>query len=169
MKMKLTKSIVLVAFCVMSLSFKPQNELKWYSFNEGYELAQKTGKVMLVDVYTDWCGWCKRMDRDTYSKPEIIEYINTHYIPIKFNPEITNLTYNYKNRQLNGMELMGAIGNNEIRGYPATVFLLPVKDTYKVVPGYYDATRFQTLLSDIITEFAPVPVKQPSGKSKKDK
>lgn len=163
----LSKSIALIALSIISLSFKPVNqELKWLSFDEGYKLSQKTGKVMLVDVYTDWCGWCKRMDKDTYSKSEIIEYINKNYIPVKFNPEINNVRYQYKNMNLSGMELMGAIGNNEIRGYPATVFLNPSKEQYRVVSGYYDATRFQNVLTSIITEFAPV-TDNTKGKSKK--
>ena len=31
--------------------------------------ARRTGKIVMIDVYTDWCGWCKRMDRDTYANP----------------------------------------------------------------------------------------------------
>jgi uncharacterized protein YyaL (SSP411 family) len=152
----ISKSIALIAFSIISLSFKPTiQELKWLSFDEGYKLSQKTGKVMLIDVYTDWCGWCKRMDKDTYSKSEIIEFINKNYIPVKFNPEINNVRYQYKNMNLSGMELMGSIGNNEIRGYPATVFLHPAGDQYRVVSGYYDAARFQNVLTSIITEFAP--------------
>jgi uncharacterized protein YyaL (SSP411 family) len=162
------KATALIILCTLSLSFKPADqELKWLGFDEGYKLSQKTGKVMLVDVYTDWCGWCKRMDKDTYSKSEIIEFINKNYIPVKFNPEINNIRYQYKNMNLSGMELMGAIGNNEIRGYPATVFLHPAKDQYRVVSGYYDATRFQNVLTSIITEFAPVSDKTTGGKSKK--
>ena len=61
-------------------SFKPINdEVKWMNFNEGYTLAKKKNKVMLVDVYTEWCGWCKRMDKDTYAKPNIANELNKNY------------------------------------------------------------------------------------------
>ncbi len=63
-------------------------KLKWLSWNEGYPKAKETGKILLIDMYTDWCGWCKKMDRDTYSKKEVIDLINEHFIPVKFNPEL---------------------------------------------------------------------------------
>src|SRR5689334_3927315 len=76
-------------------SMKPANDdkLVWMDWNTGYEKAIKTGKIVLVDAYTDWCGWCKRMDRDTYSQPLVIQKINAHFIPIKFNPEIPDKLY----------------------------------------------------------------------------
>ena len=56
-KIKLATAIILT---FAASSFKPANELKWLEFNEGYALAQKTGKIMLVDVYTDWCGFSQK-------------------------------------------------------------------------------------------------------------
>jgi thiol:disulfide interchange protein len=64
---------------LMLTSFAPPQkpaqhvELTWYGWNEGYAKALKEGKIVLVDAYTDWCGWCKKMDRDTYTNPTIIK------------------------------------------------------------------------------------------------
>src|SRR4051812_21578649 len=78
---------VFVLFC--SITCAAQNDkLVWYGWNEGYEKAIKENKIVLVDAYTDWCGWCKKMDRDTYANPEVIKKLNQHFIAIKFNPEI---------------------------------------------------------------------------------
>jgi len=59
--MKKYLSIIGLLFIVTS-SFKSANELTWNDFDSGYKLAKKKKKIMLVDVYTDWCGWCKVMD-----------------------------------------------------------------------------------------------------------
>ena len=83
----------------------PKSELKWYGWNEGYAKAVKEGKIVLVDAYTDWCGWCKKMDRDTYTNPNIIKKINEHFIPIKFNPEIKDVTYNIDDKSFKPEEL----------------------------------------------------------------
>ena len=54
---------------------EPQ-KIKWVDFNTGLALAQQTGKMAVIDCYTDWCGWCKVMDKKTFSDPKIIERIN---------------------------------------------------------------------------------------------
>jgi uncharacterized protein YyaL (SSP411 family) len=164
--MKNIKFIALAMLTFSAISFKSADELKWYGFNEGYELSKKTGKIMLVDVYTDWCGWCKRMDRDTYAKSEIIQAINKNYIAIKFNPEIEGASYNFEGNKYNGMQLLSVIGNNQINGYPATVFLYPKEKKMNMVSGYYDAARFQTVLSSVVESFAPVAEKKADTETK---
>ena len=90
--MKAKILVAVIAFIVIT-AFKADNaEVKWMDFNEGYALAKKKNKIMLVDVYTEWCGWCKRMDRDAYAKPAISQVLNTDFVSVKFNPEITNVT-----------------------------------------------------------------------------
>jgi thioredoxin-related protein len=64
-----------------------QGLVKWYSFAEAQELNKKQPKPFLVDIYTDWCGWCKQMMRTTYSDPNLATYINTWFYPVKFNAE----------------------------------------------------------------------------------
>ncbi|NJN34370.1 MAG: DUF255 domain-containing protein [Saprospiraceae bacterium] len=41
---------------------------------------KKKKKTNLFDVYTTWCGWCKNMEKETFSQPYIAEYINTIFI-----------------------------------------------------------------------------------------
>ena len=51
----------MIAFPVFS-----QSKINWISFEQAMALAKQDGKPVLVDVYTDWCGWCKRLDATTY-------------------------------------------------------------------------------------------------------
>lgn len=61
--------------------------IKWYSLKEALELNKKNPKRIFIDVYTDWCGWCKVMDRNTFTDPNIIQYMNDNYYAAKFNAE----------------------------------------------------------------------------------
>ncbi len=84
-------SLVLIFFYAVT-AFAPANdeateEVEWISFDEAIERNAKEPRMILVDMYTDWCGWCKRMDRDVYSKQEIASYINKKYYAVKFNTE----------------------------------------------------------------------------------
>lgn len=156
--MKKLTLILFAATFFISTSMKKADELTWMSFDEGYKLAQKKGKIMLVDVYTDWCGWCKRMDRDTYAKSEIISLIKQDYVAIKFNPEI-NSTYTFDGKKYSGNELAGVLSNNQLSGYPTTIFYYPKAKKTNVVGGYYDANRFKGVLESVKKEFKPTAKK----------
>jgi uncharacterized protein YyaL (SSP411 family) len=122
-------------------------------FNEGYELAKKKNKIMLVDVYTDWCGWCKVMDRETYAKPEVIKMINADFVAIKFNPEKKDVVYTFEGKQYTGDQLAGVISNNQLTGYPTTIFMYPKGKKMNVVGGYQNENNFKSLLTGIKSEF----------------
>jgi len=77
--------------------------LRWHQWNEGATAAKTSGKYMLVDVYTDWCGWCKKMDRAVYGHPRVQQLLAESFIPIKLNAEsehvITNGTNQYTEQE----------------------------------------------------------------------
>lgn len=151
--MKKLFSIASVIIFLTASSFTPAEELKWFDFNEGYDLAKKKNKIMLVDVYTDWCGWCKVMDRDTYAKKSVIDLINKDFVAIKFNPEKRGVTYNFEGRNYTGQELAAAISNNQLSGYPTTIFLYPKEKKMDVVGGFQNEQNFKAVLEEVKGKF----------------
>lgn len=149
--MKKISFILALTFIILTNSFKPASEIKWLGFNEGYKLAKKHKKIMLIDTYTEWCGWCKRMDRDTYDKSEIAELVNKDFVAIKFNPEVA-ATYTFQGKTYSGNELAGVISDNQISGYPTTVFIQPKTIKKKIFVGYRNADQMKVELSSAITE-----------------
>ena len=122
-----------------------KGQLKWMTFNDGIAQAKKTGKKVMIDVYTDWCGWCKKMDKDTYSDGTIAAYLNKKYIAIKLNAESSH-SVQFQGKAYTEQELAGAFG---VTGYPSIIFLKTDGDPITVYPGYADAVKFRSVLSFI--------------------
>ncbi len=157
----MTKTFVYIFSFLISLTAVAQKntenkpkEIKWYSFEEAYQLnKQYPKKKIFVDVYTDWCGWCKKMDATTFSNPEIIEYMTEHFYSVKLNAErkdsiildeklFVNLnpTANRSTHQIAEMLL-----NNRM-SYPSYVFLDEMNRPITIVPGYMDASAFEPII-----------------------
>jgi len=155
--MQFIKKITLGVFILLALgSFKPQKtniteELKWYDWNEGVIKAKREGKIALIDTYTDWCHWCKVMDKNTYTSETIIALINKEFVPIKFNPELDKKYIN-GNDTLSGRQLLSALSGGNSSGYPTTYFYLTKKNIMYQEAGYIEPVRFELLLKEVLAE-----------------
>ncbi len=127
-------------------------ELQWNSFNDGMESAMRSlnskgKKKVMMDVYTDWCGWCKKMDKDVYSQADIKAYLANNFILIKLNAESNN-EVTYKDNQ--GLtESVLAADELGIDGYPSTVFFTADGEVITMVPGYVPPDKFLLMLKYI--------------------
>jgi thioredoxin-related protein len=125
-------------------------EIKWVSLSFALKNAPKNQRMIMIDFYTDWCGWCKVMDKKVYSQPAIIQYLNEKYYCIKFDAEGKD-TAEYKGRvytyepDIRIHQFAYKMLNGEL-GYPTTVFLNPNGDPIVPVPGYLDPPTLETLL-----------------------
>lgn len=116
--------------------------VQWRDWNGGLKAASSTGKPVLVDFYTDWCGWCKRMDREVYARPEVRDYLAKRFVTVKLNAE-GGQPATYEGRSYTGRTLAARF---EVTGFPTTVFLRPNGEKLVNVPGYLPADRFLLLL-----------------------
>ena len=115
---------------------------RWQGWDSGLRDAKQSGRPVLVDVYTEWCGWCKRMDRDVYADPQVRDYLSRHYVTVKLDAEAGDAA-RYEGKQLTSRSLAARF---RVSGYPTTIFLRPDGEHLVKVPGYVPADRFLTLL-----------------------
>ena len=91
----------------------PGTGITWYSYDEGMKIAQEQNKPVMIDVYTDWCKYCKELDRVVYTDPDVINLAD-QFVCIKFNAD--------KRRDL-ATKYNSPTPTNPRPGVPAIVFL----------------------------------------------
>lgn len=97
------KKLLFVLFMTLGsvASFSQEAEIKWMTLDQALTLQKekpKKAKPIFMDVYTDWCGPCKMLDKNTFHDPEFVKYITENYFPVKFNGE-GNSEVNYKEKK----------------------------------------------------------------------
>ena len=128
-------------------------KIKWHSFQEVMELSKKEKRKIFVDVFTDWCGWCKVMDKSTFTHPVIAKYMNDHFYCVKLNAEMKDTivfnNYTFVNPNPNAIrsthQLAASLLNNKL-SYPTTVYLDENFSLLTQVPGYLQPIQLEPIL-----------------------
>ncbi len=144
MKIFFTAALAVAASMIVVMSNADANPagVEWKSISQALEDAPKQNKLILLDVYTDWCGWCKRMDRDTYADSSIAAYLGERFISSKMNPEKDGKV-SYESKEFSNGQFGQALG---INSYPATAFFNEKGELLTVVSGYVGAKDFLVIL-----------------------
>ena len=86
-----THIFLLSVFILISLSFTFRNTdhgpVNWMSFGEAVEKCKKSPRMILVDIYTTWCGPCKMLTANTFGNEKIAKYMNENFYCVKFDAE----------------------------------------------------------------------------------
>ncbi|GAB5558081.1 MAG: hypothetical protein SchgKO_22940 [Schleiferiaceae bacterium] len=142
--------MTILGLLVATLGFS--QEVEWMTFEEAVEANKVQPKPFLIDIYTDWCGWCKRMEKDTYSNKDLAEYINQNFYPVKMDGE-EQKTFDFNGKQFKFIkqgrrgynELPAALMNGKL-SYPTTVFLDSKYQLIQRLPGYITLDKMEPIV-----------------------
>ncbi len=141
--------LVVFAWSFIPVS-SPKDKINWMTLAEAEKAYKTDHKTVLIDLYTDWCGWCKVMDKKTYTHPQVVAYINEHFLPVKLDAETREKItwmgkeYNYQSgSSVNGYAMYLTRGN---LSFPTTVFIPVAQPDPQAVPGFLEPKDMESLL-----------------------
>jgi len=138
---------------VVPLKQAERGIVNWMTLEQALEKSKTGKRKIFVDMYTDWCGWCKHMDSTTFVSVPIANYLNEHYYPVKFNAELENdivfqgKTYKFKKNGTRGYHELASLWLNNRLSFPTVVFLDENQQLIQPVPGYQDAIKMEAIIN----------------------
>jgi thioredoxin-related protein len=122
---------------------KPDTSLTWYKYDEGLAKAKKEKKHVVLHFYTNWCGWCKRMDKQTFADQQVRRVLNEDYVTIRVNGQ-SGENVSIDGKDATERQVAGMYG---VRAYPITWFLKPSGERIAPKSGYCSAEEFLYILN----------------------
>ncbi len=129
--------------------------MKWMTIEEAAGKTNKEKKKYLVDVYTDWCGWCKVMDKKTFTDPTVKAYLKDNFHIIKFNAEqkeaiqFKGKTYEWMPAGRRGVNKLAVELLGSRLSYPTLVYLDENMNKIRSSPGYKKPDQLMAELKSI--------------------
>lgn len=149
------KSVFILFACFFLFSYAKDRptaieKINWLSIEEAQLKVKTDPKPVLIDLYTNWCYWCKVMDKKTYNNTKVIAYINEHFYAVKLNAETKetvewgNKDYQYNSQnKVNDFTLY--VTNGQL-GFPTTVIFPEIQKDPAAIPGFMQPREIETVL-----------------------
>jgi len=138
------------AMLITLLSFQlslAQDKIEWLTFEEAAMKTANNPKMVFVDVYTDWCGWCKKMDKDTFTDPRVVAHLKKNFYAVKLNAEDTKRRFPFMGKTFSEAEMAVAM---RVNSYPNFVVIEPGLQNLAQLPGYREPADFLAGLNELI-------------------
>jgi len=148
----------LFAFTYATTENTPPAEVNWYTWEDAVAANAVHKKRVYVDIYTDWCGPCKFMDRTTFKDPQVVNYLNEHFYPVKLNAErkepltYEGITHVYTPYQRTGYHQFAAALMEGKLSYPTSVFLTDDLVVEQRIQGALNPIKMHKVLTYIVEE-----------------
>jgi len=152
MEKKVAFALVACLFIFSFAKVKPSDKEKinWLTIEEVNAKMKEEPKPVIIDLYTNWCYWCKVMDKKTYTDSKVISYINSHFYAVKLNAETKDaVVWNNKNYLYNEGNKVNDFALYVTQGqlaFPNTVIFPEIQKPPAAIPGFMEPKEIEVIL-----------------------
>jgi len=121
----------------------------WMSVEQAADKLQQEKRPVLIDLYTTWCGWCRQMDKKTYSNKKVAEYLQDKFYTVRVDAE-THAVINWNgkaypfNPQYRSNEFAVYLTHGRLE-FPTTIIITPGEEP-QAIPGYMEPKELELLV-----------------------
>lgn len=145
---------ILLPLFLFFLSGTLSAQIEWLSWEEAIERSKTEPRMLLVDVYTEWCGWCKKMDKTSFKDKAVATYVSEHFYAVKLDAEQQE-SITYDGHTFKYDETLARRGVHELAialldgrmSYPSIVYLDAAQRRITISPGFKPA---ENLLHEVV-------------------
>ena len=154
--MGITKNFILFFVFITNIFYAQQ--IEWMSLGEALKAQKINPKKIIMDVYTNWCGPCRLLDKKTFGNPDVSRYITQNFYAVKFNAEGDEEIFFYDKKYSNPNYNPDRKGRNSthdftiflgIRGYPTIIFFSEEGDPIIPLTGFFNVKQIEPYLKMI--------------------
>ena len=123
--------------------------ISWMSVEDAVGKLQQEQRPVLIDLYTTWCGWCKQMDKRTYSNKKVAEYLQNKFYPVRVDAEThATITWGGRTYQFNPQYRSNEFAMYLTHGrleFPTTIIIVPGQEP-QAIPGFLEPKDLELLV-----------------------
>ena len=113
-----------------------------FTMDQAQQQAASSGKKVLMDVYTVWCGYCRKMAAETYPNASVREAVDNYFYTVRIDAESDEVVV-FNGVAMTMSELATSLG---VTSFPTTIFIDTDGEPIGIQPGFMDASMFRNLL-----------------------
>ncbi len=118
--------------------------MQWVALDEAVKTAAASGKYVFVTVYTDWCGYCRKLNNVTFKAGPVLEELHKNFQSVRINAESKQPVI-WQGKKMSEREVAGEAWG--VTGYPTMLFMSPKGE----IIGSYSAYAAPELMVNLLT------------------
>ncbi len=139
-------AIIIVGLISTASVVKAPVDTAWTPVSDLAKKLAAEPRPVIVELYANWCGWCKKMDKTTFADPEIADLANSSVYLVKINGETTD-TFTFLGKETNGKEIVKSL---EIQGYPTFILVDQEQEKMEIVAGYKTSPQLKRIITKLV-------------------